>query len=302
MNDQERESRKELVYLRPAAEYPYSENDEISLIDLWLVLMKRKWMIIGITVLCLALGAGYALMKPVVYEYRTGIELAAVHGGPESKGLELLSPREGSAGLLENVIIPAQRENLFGEEGNGPRVVVETPGSDYSLMLKSTAIPQNADKVRDLHKAVAEALENEHAPSLEKRLDVTVKPFKNRAKMLKEKIDTLEDQLQRLSSRSSDVNSISRLVDAQQMGDIREALADARIELTDAESATEVIMEASQPTRISFVAAESEEPVGTGKALIGALSLVLGLMLGVFAAFFREFLAAANAAEKKKND
>lgn len=302
MNDQEGESRKELVYVRPAADGPYSESDEISLVDLWLVLTRRKWVILGITVLCLALGLGYALRKPVVYDYRTVIELAGVHGGPESEGLELVSPREGSIGFLQNVIIPAQRERLFGEEENGPRVDVEKPGSDYSLMIKSTANPKNADQVKELHQGIVEALEKKHAPVIEKRIDVTAKPFKARAEMLQEQINMLQEQLQRLSSRSHDVNSISSLVYAQQMGDVREELAEARVKLTDAKSAVETIREKSRPTRINFLAAESEDPVGTSKALIGALSLVLGLMAGVFGAFFLEFLGHAKKAAQERED
>lgn len=298
MNDQESDSRKELVYVRPVADYPYSENDEISLIDLWLVLMKRKWMILGITALCVVLGAGYAWMQPVVYEYRTSIELARISKG--SNSLELVSPRDENFVLLKNVIIPAQRKSLFKEEESKPRVEIEKQETDYSLMLKSAAEPQDADKVKKLHDAVAESLEEKQEPVLKKRIDIRVKPLKTRAKSLQDQIDTLEDQLQRLSARSHDLNSISSLIDAQQMGDIRRDIAQARVKLADAESAIETIQEASQPTRTSFVAAESEEPVGTGKALIGALSLVLGLMLGVFAAFFTEFLASASAAAEEK--
>ncbi|MBS0014706.1 MAG: hypothetical protein KFF46_12145, partial [Desulfobacterales bacterium] len=296
MSNPEEDSRKELVYVRPAADYSYSDADEISLVDLWLVLVRRKWILLGITLLCLALGAGYAWMQPVVYEYKTGIELARIHGGPESEGLELLSPREGSVVFLQNVIIPTQRESLFGEEGNGPRIQVEEQKTDYTLMLLSTAKPKDVNQVKRLHEAVVEALADQHKPVLKKNIEVITKPFEARTKMLEKQIELLRDQLQRLSSRSHNENSISSLVDAQQMGDIREELSKIQVRMTDARSAVEMIREASNPTRISYLAAESEDPAGPGKTLIAALSLILGLMLGVFAAFFMEFLASARAA------
>ena len=121
--------------------------------------------------------------------------------------------------------------------------------------------------------------------------------------MLQEQIDALEAELKRLSSKTYEKNGVSSLVAAQQMGDIRGRLAETRVKQTDAESAVEVIQEASHPTRIEFLAVESEDPVGTGKSLIVALSLVLGLMLGVFGAFFSEFLKTARqAAQAQKNE
>lgn len=310
MNDQEGESRKEreegsrkeLVYVRPISGDPYPESDEISLVDLWLVLARRKWIIMGITVLCLALGAGYVLMKPVVYDYRTVIELAEVHGGPESEGLERISSREGSIDLLQSVIIPAQRESIFGEEGNGPSVEVEKSDSDNSLLIKSTARPEKADQVKELHQDIVKALDKEQAPDLKKRIDVTINPFKARAEMLQEQINTLQEELQRLSGRSRDVNSTRKLVYVLRMANIRAELAEARVKLTEPESAVETIREKSRSTRTSFLAAASEDPVGAGKHLVISLSVVLGLMLGVFAAFFMEFLTHAKAAAQERKD
>lgn len=271
-------------------------EDEISLVDLWLVLMRRKGVVLGITVLCLALGVGYAMQKPVVYDYRTGIELAEVHGGPESKGLEVLTPKAGAVVLLRDVIIPEQRGRVSGEEDSGPRVQVVENGGEARLMLKSTAEPKNRKKVEKLHSAVGDALAERHAPVFEKRVEVVSRPFAKRAEMLKKQMQFLENQLKQLSKRSYTQNGIQSLVDAQQMGDMREALAESRVKHSDAESAIEVIREASHPTRIEFLAAESEDPAGTGKSLIAALSLVLGLMLGVFGAFFIEFLRTARKA------
>ena len=133
-------------------------EDEISLVDLWLVLMRRKGVVLGITVLCLALGIGYAMLKPVVYEYRTGIELAEVHGGSESKGMEVLTPKAGAIVLLRDVIIPDQRRRLFGEEGSAPRLQVVENGGKASLILKSAAEPKNRKQVEKLHDAVGEIL------------------------------------------------------------------------------------------------------------------------------------------------
>lgn len=53
--EKERGAKKELTYVQPVSGYPYGtpEDDEISLVDLWLVLVRRKWIILAS--LCFAL-------------------------------------------------------------------------------------------------------------------------------------------------------------------------------------------------------------------------------------------------------
>ncbi|MFO7817960.1 MAG: Wzz/FepE/Etk N-terminal domain-containing protein [Desulfovibrionales bacterium] len=295
MNEEQQNLPKEMVYVRPVAYDAYSESDELSLIDLWLVLSRRKWIVVGITILCLALGAGYAWIQPTVYEYRSGIELAAIHGGPESDGLKLLTSREGSSVMLQELIIPEQREILFGEEGPGPNIQVAQSKDEYSLVLKSNAQPVNSGKVKQLHQAVADEMAKRHAAVLDKKIEVMSKPYVSQASLLRDQLKMLEEQLRLLSTRSDEDNGIRSLVDAQQMGDIREEIADTRVELAEATSAVELIREASQSTRTSYLAVESEQPVGMGKMIMAFLALLLGLMAGVFLAFFSEFISNARA-------
>jgi len=61
----------------------------------------------------------------------------------------------------------------------------------------------------------------------------------------------------------------------------------------------ELIRKASRPTRISYLAVESGQPVGMGKTIMAALALVLGLMAGVFLAFFSEFISNARAQKQQ---
>ncbi|MFP4041020.1 MAG: Wzz/FepE/Etk N-terminal domain-containing protein [Desulfosudaceae bacterium] len=304
MNDQHEDTPRELVYVRPVRDDYYGAGDEISLIDLWLVLARRKGIVMAITILCLALGVGYALMKPVVYEYRTGIELAAIHGGPESDGLELLTSRDGTVVLLQDLIIPEQREDLFGEEEQGPDIEVVQSEDEFSLALNSKAQPVNAGKVKQLHQAVADELARRHDEVLEKRIEVMSKPYVSQASLLRDQHKMLQEQLRLLATNSDGGDGIPSLVDARQKGDIREEIADTRVKLVTATSAAELIREASQPTSISYLAAESEEPVGMGRTIMVALALVLGLMAGVFLAFFSEFISKARAiaAQKKQQE
>lgn len=302
MDNQREERPQELVYVQLVREDLCSAGDEISLIDLWLVLARRKWMIIGITILCLALGAGYAWMKPVTYEYRTGIRLAAIHGGKKSDGWKLLTSGERTMALLNELIIPQQRQKLFGAaEDKGPKIDVVRQKKDRSLTLKSNAQQKNAGQVKQLHQAVAEELARRQAEVLEKRIEMTTKPYVLQTSLLQDQLKTLQKQLQLLGTHLDEGTSVRSLVNALQMGDIRKEITDTRMQLVRATSAIELIREASHPTRIPYsVAVKSDQPVGMGKPIIIALSLVLGLMMGVWGAFFSEFLATAKSVARER--
>lgn len=271
-------------------------DDEISLVDLWLVLVRRKWVVFGIAFVFIAAGFWYASSIPVRYEYRTGIELGRIFSKPET-GV-LLTSREGSVALLEDVIIPSQRKSLFNGEKIPLRVNVSVRGDTHHLVLRSVVEPEYVRQVKRLHQAVAMDLSENHSYLLERDVSLRVKPLDSRAEMFQSQISVLEKQLVLLSSRSHD-NDLFSLIDAQQMADIRRELAGIRVKLTDTLSEAEAIKKASHGTRIRFIGIQSEDPVGASGRLIVALFLALGGMAGVFGAFFSEFLAVAKAGKRQ---
>lgn len=51
-------------------------DDEISLIDLWNLVVRRKWYVIVVTVICVVAGAAYVLTQKKVYSSKVEIALA----------------------------------------------------------------------------------------------------------------------------------------------------------------------------------------------------------------------------------
>ena len=277
-------------------------DDEISLVDLWLVLVRRKWIVLGVAIVCIAGGSWYALQKSIVYEYRSGIELARVLIHEENRSqLKLLTSREGVVAALEDEIIPSTRRSLSGgKPGESPRIEVKERGDSHHLLLTSSAMPDRADQVGTLHETVIKALSSRHADMLEKELAIRLKPYEERVDRLRNQSELLHEQLQLFSGRSHEGNNLQRMVDAQVMADIRRELGEVQVKLADAESALDTIRDASHETGIRFLGIQSESPAGTGRSLILALSGILGLMLGVFGAFFAEFLTVARSEAGKR--
>ncbi len=55
-----------------------SHNDEINLLDLWLVLTKRRSLFLALVLLALLAGISFALIQPEKYNYSTAIEIGGI--------------------------------------------------------------------------------------------------------------------------------------------------------------------------------------------------------------------------------
>ncbi|WP_018880494.1 Wzz/FepE/Etk N-terminal domain-containing protein [Thioalkalivibrio sp. ALE30] len=281
----------------PAGPQARPYDDEISLYDLWDVLMRRLPVMLGVAVLTVALGVVYALFQPVEYEYRSGVDLPRVY----SSGLTNVVSQEMATARLEDVIIPQQRDALFGGEERGPRVRVSAHGSDYSLILESASTREAAEHVANLHDKIITDLAEWLTPRFEQSLATSLRPHRNRIEVLDEQIAILQEDLDTLYARLGEGDEIAGLIVAQQIGDIRRELSRLRSSRTDAASNAETIEAMSRDTEQTFLAGESDTPVGAGRSLIVALSVVLGGMLGLFAAFFWEFVSNARSRRPEPN-
>lgn len=288
-----------------AEEYRQDE-DEISLIDLALVLMRRKWVTLGVFLLCAVCGTVYSMMQPLQYEYRTVIELARVHSGSwpledteSSQRYSLVSSQNDSIDLLQKGIIPDKRKSTL-DGGNLTMQVRATKGQeDDKVQLVTVGHPKHEKKIEALHKKIVVAFKQKQTQVLERELVSRIAPLQARLDLLQENISTLQEQLKVLKNYPQEGDSISEFL-AKSIADLRSELIQARLNKSDAESAMQIVRESSHGTQIDYLAAKSENPVNTSRQLIVALSLVLGLMLGVFAAFFVEFAAKAKQVAKNQ--
>ena len=55
-------------------------DDEISLVELWQILVKRKRVFFAVFAVCLLLGTAYAFLKPAVYESRIALRIGQTNG------------------------------------------------------------------------------------------------------------------------------------------------------------------------------------------------------------------------------
>lgn len=343
-------------------------DDEISLIDLWRVLERRVWWIVGIGVVVLLAGAAYGFLQVPQYAQQTAIEL-----GQDDEG-QPIQEADVAISILNEVLIPDAARDLV-KQGDA----VERPPRTHAHSLEGTNIAQLTttaplaaqEAVREFHRLVIRRLEQEHAEETERlrtRLGderrASELAYRERVGELQAELESVDDRKARLGERVELLEQEKDLV-KQQIEALEPLMMQlqAAIKGTDSESASlwtltprtsvvemrhnaerrlhteipahmqdlnQVIQElARQSTQLeadierarerhelelatldrridrvrqtavrgSVYAVASDTPEGPGRSLIVALSLVLGLMLGVFGAFFREFLASVRATE-----
>lgn len=282
---------------------PY--DDEISLYDLWNVLVRQRLLIAAVLVLTLVAAATYILLTPATYDFRSGIDIGYVYRG-ESAAEDRYRPVASAAAAqarLSDVVIPdVSRQRGASGEGPARDVDVELSEADNTLVITTSAPADAAQEVAALHTAIAAALAEHHQPYFQRERSLVIEQLQVQASVLEQELAADQQQLELLGNL--DFSAVGQpgvvaLVNAQRLSDLRRGMAEKRGALAHLKATIGSVQDASRGTRMSFIASQSKERNGAGASLVLALALVLGLMVGFFVAFIREF--AVNAREQRES-
>lgn len=234
-----------------------SYDDEISLVDLATTLIRRRRVFYVVFLLTTLAGLAYALLLlPHSYDYVTLFQLAE-----QDSGKTIESPATTIATLESRWLpeIEANHQSVKGEKLPF-KVSFSNPESTGLIRITSEASPDNAALVESIHGKLIEQLK-ERQQSLVAR------------------------EKQSLEARIAATDqAVESLKGTENTG---AAIAEAygrRVEL-------EGKLAALQPGETLVVGRKSTESTGTSRSLIVVLAVLLGGMLGVFLAFFSEFVA-----------
>lgn len=194
------------------------EEDTINLIDLALVLAKRKWLILGVSLCCAILTAIISLIMPPIYRAET----------------RLLPPQEQSSSLAMQMV-----SELGGGIGAG-LLGMKTPNKLYAEMLKSnTVLDRIIDRFR-LLELYGEEYRLDAREALLDHIDVNVdeksgivtlsvedKDSKRAADMANAFVEELKNLVKNLAITEA---SQRRLFFEEQLKDTKEKLAKAEEE------------------------------------------------------------------------
>jgi len=280
--------------LRIRREFLSDTYDEIILVELWLVLVRR-WKTVAIVFsLCLVLGIVIALSTPTKFLFSTTIELALVNS-------KLVEPVASVLARLKGNHIPL----VLGAEKGGDLfgVDVKNPRGSKILVLTSSGLAANAGAIKGLHRSILDLLIKDQRV-LAEALDI---PRKKKYSLLASQISIDTARISKLKQSEKLLanalvalggNAISpqeggidllqaQALNAHALVGAEHAMIDYQSRLFELKSAIEL----SRQATAAAIAVRSLTPSGIGAMATILLAAMMGLFVGVLAAFFQEFIA-----------
>ena len=198
-------------------------EDEINLVDLWLVLARHRTLIIVVTGLCLLAGLLFALLVPPKFQYTTSIELGTRLSGGNVSVIE--SPETVLAKIQESYIPLARQQYLtqHPEMGNVPKIDARVPKGSQIIVLSSKG-PESADvDHKSVQQAVVDMVQQDH----DRIVNVLRKETEIQQNKAVAKLEELKDAATLIQAREKRLGDISTLL-AKQAKEVRSDLARAK--------------------------------------------------------------------------
>ena len=269
-------------------EHFYYEEDEIDLYELWLTLKKRWKVVFFSTLLFVIASIIYLIMAKPVYESKVVFKLPYKIIG-ESKIINLISSKESIeyTKYLENLLKEKKYETLAkllsistAEAKNISSIDVSSDRRDKSLLFVSIDVysPEILTKISN-------GLLNylNHNKYLLKKLKIEKELLKSQIKNISSKLGELENL------RNILLNEIKK-GEVKDLGFNPTEIDTSIINLKNRLKELKSTLENLKGFEISVPPFEPDKPAKPKKGLILAVSIVSGLFLGIFLAFFVEWV------------
>ncbi|MCW4152609.1 hypothetical protein OM427_24155 [Halomonas sp. 18H] len=250
------------------------QDDEISLVDLAKILIRRRWWLIGTGGAVVLLALVFALLSrgDPVYQYISIYQQAEIEPG------EPLTSSDSIIQQIESLHWPNFQRNY--KEENNVRVLpfdleIDNPDNTTLITLRSTATQENQNQIVNLHETLLEKVTTRQEELLEREKS------------------NLEDSIERVSTLLERVENSDSESSVEMAANYSDRLFELESEL---ESLTEgeVIENA--------VRGDQQSPALSGK-LILVLGILLGGLAGMISAFAAEFVVKVReslTADKEK--
>ena len=274
----------------------YYEEDEIDLYELWLTLKKRVKTIVIVTIAFVATSAIYCITAPDVYRIETVVSL------PQSQSQEQVIVSypitkdiiEKLEKLIQNKeyrklanLLQISQENLKGLK----KIEAESYRKDsrfFKLIIEST----NKGNLNEIKNGTLKYLNNN---------EFVLRKIKENREIIKNKINYLKSQLLKLKKTATKLKAlIIKTKKAKIVGfnplDIDKSIIDLKMRIND----LELILSSKVHGYEEVSSNLSPNPVKPKRKLIITVSLISGLFLGIFIAFFQEWLETER--NKRRNE
>ncbi|SFH70273.1 Wzz/FepE/Etk N-terminal domain-containing protein [Modicisalibacter xianhensis] len=242
-------------------------DDEISLVDLATILVRRWKAMAIIFVIIVGLALAYAILAPRSYSYSSIYNVAE-----KAPGAPLESPESLVAKAKNLYLGPVTRE-LLAKTGlvNLPfDVRIENPEETLLVTLSSQASEADQEIVAQLHEGVLARLQQGQQSMVERQTEA-----------LKRQLESARQSLETIRGSES-------LGAAEVTASIMGRIANLEAELEELTGGD-----------VGQTAVQSLEPAGTSRIIIVALAIVLGAILAITGAFLLQFSSLVRSSLKE---
>lgn len=266
---------------------PYAD-DEISLLELWQILAKRKGLILACFILCLAGGAAFAFLTSPVYEASVKLRIGQVKGDSAAAPVILENAEE----LSSRILAQYGKDVAAGITRQRPVITTASVQKGVTTTVQLTAEGDTPEDAARLLEEVAKGVQKTHTTMFEDNL----KPIAERLKSLDEQRTALHQQyadLTQLAEKLKDRDNVQAsllMIERSPITNSLDQQATERLRLSQ-----QITPPATRPTELIGEITAPAKPSKPKKALVLALAAVLGMMGGVMLAFVAEFIAKAKA-------
>ncbi|WP_433692488.1 Wzz/FepE/Etk N-terminal domain-containing protein [Herbaspirillum seropedicae] len=252
-------------------------NSEISLLEIWQILEKRKWLILSAVILSGLVGSIYAHLKPQVFETSVTLRIGQVQTGTAAVApLPLESPQDVLARLSAN--------------DNGAITALIPKGANNLVTI--TSVASDAEKAAGTLQAAVKRVMTAHA----KIFNTSIQPASSRISQIDVQLEAIKQQLaiyDELAKRLRDREPAQAAIMIMQ----RSALTHSLLQLESERWQLALMLATPQTSQSELlgVIAIPAHPSNPKKLLIAAFAAMLGLMGGVALTFLAEFRSKAKA-------
>lgn len=231
-------------------------DDEISLVDLASTFLRRRRVFYVVFLVAMLAGLAYAIFTPAKYEYVSLVKVA------EKGSDDYLNEPLSVIAELDNYWMPELEAAYRAEHEKRLQfgVTFANPEDTGLVRLVTEAPTAQAKIVEKIHSALVDRLEKSQVAAVA-----------NLRKKLEKRIESMGATVEMLRGAEDAGASMASAI---------EQLASLENELASIE-----------PVKLLVVSRQSADPTGPAKSLIVTLAGLLGLLAGVFLAFFAEFAA-----------
>lgn len=245
------------VYIHEAS---YSVDNEISLVDLAVVLVRRKKMIAIIITLVLTITVIITILIPNKYTFSTSVEIGSQL--IDNKPAAFESPETLLAKLQHSYIQQVLSEYRLAnpEDKTKYKITVSVPTNSIIIVIETIGIKEDAKILTGLLSNLVKKIIQDHARIFD-NIKTNLTSLRNQAKSELDLLSTEKDY--QIEKRRLLLSTI----------EIQEsALANLR------------------NTREISTPINTIDPTGPSKMFVIAIAVIMGIIIAVFAAFFAEFI------------